>query len=230
MASSGVLPGASGNDSSGWRAGFDRARVQRWLRRAALSASGLAAVVAGVGLVLMIGAEQGLGRLAATSAYGVTLGERVEVYRSSFELWRRFPVWGTGLGSFLDVFPLVQPRDLPLLWRHAHSGPIELLVTGGLVAAAVAAVGLAAHLVRLVLVLRRGRRTEDRAAAVAALGALAATGLHELVDFGWTIPAVGFTLAAVVGAAAAARCGRGAPGRRSGARAPGGGAPARSAG
>lgn len=190
------------------------------LRRLALAGAGAAVVAGGAVLVIVLGTRGAMGRLAATSAYEVTGGMRVDVYRAALGLWRRFPVFGTGLGTFFDAFPLVQPSGLPLSWRHAHNDPLELLVTTGVVGAALSVVGLAAVVVRLVRVLRRGVRTEDRAAALAALGGLAALGLHEAVDFGLTIPAISFTLVTLLGAAAAAPRSPRRSGRRPGPRAP----------
>ena len=66
-------------------------------------------------------------------------------------------------------------------------------------------IGLVAVARRLARLLVRGERSEDRAAALAAAGALLAVGLHSFVDFGLTIPANAVTLAALVGAALAAR-------------------------
>lgn len=181
------------------------------MRRVALAGAGAVVLAAGFGLALLIGSQGGVGRIAATSAYEVSANVRFEVARAALELWTRFPLLGTGLGTFFDAFPLVQPAGEALTWRHAHNDPVELLVTTGLAGAALFVVGLAALLARLVGVLRRGLRTEDRALAVAALGALAGVGLHETVDFGLTIPAVAFTLVALLGAAAAAPGPRGRP-------------------
>lgn len=176
----------------------------RWLRRLALAGAGAVVLAAGVGLVALIGGHQGVGRLTATSAYEVAGNLRFEVARAAVDLWSRFPLLGTGLGTFLDAFPLVQPEHVPLTWRHAHDDPVELLVTTGVVGAGLFLAGLGALLGRLTRVLNRGVRSEDRAMAVAALGALAALALHETVDFGLTLPAVSFTLVALVGSAAAA--------------------------
>lgn len=186
----------------------------RRLRRTLLALSGTVVALGGLGLVLLIGAQAGLGRLATTSVYDLTWNIRLDVYRAALELWSRFPVTGTGLGTFVEAFPLVQPRDVPLVWRHAHSDPLELLVTAGGLGTAVALVGVVALVLRLVRVLRWGVRTEDRAGAVAALGALAALGLHECVDFGLTIPANAFTLAVLCGAAVSARLAPARPARR----------------
>ena len=118
----------------------------------------------------------------------------------------RFPLLGSGLGTFVEAFPLVQPAALTLrTWDHAHSDPLELLVTAGAVGAAILFVGLFFLVVHLLRVFRSGNRTEDRMAGLAALGALGAVGFHELVDFGLTLPASSYTLAILLGAACASR-------------------------
>ena len=112
---------------------------------------------------------------------------------------------GTGVGTFQDAFPMVQPAGLAGTWSHLHSDWLELLITTGVVGTALVGVGVTALAVRLSRVLRRGHRSEDRAAALAALGAIAALAIHETLDFGLTIPANAFTLAILCGAAAGAR-------------------------
>jgi O-antigen ligase len=173
-----------------------------------LAPVGLVAAAVGIGVVAAIGLQEGLGRLLATTPYDVSWGARREAYSATLALWRRFPWTGSGFGTFREAFPLIQPDDLPGSWRHAHGDPIELLATGGIVAALLVVVGLLALLLRLARVLQDGHRSEDRAAGLAALGALAALAVHESVDFGLTMPASGLTFAVVLGAAAAARTNR----------------------
>ncbi len=166
--------------------------------------AGLAIAIAGLAVVALIGRQEGFGRLIGLSS-NVGGSVRVEAWRATLGLIRRFPLLGTGLGSFREAFPLVQPADLPGTWRHAHNDPLELLATAGIVGLALAIAGLCGLLYHLVRVLRHGRRSEDRAAALGALGALAAAGLHELVDFSLTLPANAFAAAVLVGAAISSR-------------------------
>ncbi len=177
---------------------------RRW-QTGVFSAGALALGMAGIAL---FGLRQGLGRLMATSAYEVTWSSRVAVYRASLELWTMFPFTGTGLGTFRQAFPLVQPADPELTWLHAHSDVIELLVTTGVVGPVLVAVGLVALYRRLWTVFQQGRRSEDRAAGLCALGAVTGALLHSTVDFGLTIPANAFSLAIVCGLACGAVAGR----------------------
>jgi O-antigen ligase len=174
-------------------------------RRWAPAMLGAAAAIAGIAAALATGLQAGPARMLATLPFDVSVGARRQAWSATVALWKSFPVTGTGLGTFRDAFTLEQPASLEGTWWHAHSDPIELLATTGLAGPLLLAAGLVVLVLRLVAVLRGGRRSEDRAAGLAALGALAAVGVHEWYDFGLTIPANALTLAVVAGAAASAR-------------------------
>lgn len=180
--------------------------LARASRSRRLAPVGAVAALAGAGVVAAVfGVQQGFGRLAATSVYEVTWSSRRQVYAATWDLLQGFPWLGTGLGTFRDALALTQPDELPGTWWHAHSDWLELPATVGVLGAAIFLAGLIPLLVRLA----RGwasehRRSEDRAAVLAALGALVSLAIHESIDFGLTMPACAITLAALVGAAAAA--------------------------
>ncbi len=166
------------------------------------------ALVLGVAGIAVFGLQQGLGRFIATSAYEVTWNSRRMVYEAGWELWTQFPYTGTGLGTFRQAFPLVQPADLNLAWMHAHSDVLELLVTTGIIGPTLIAFGLVALYRRLWSVFQEGRRSEDRAIGLGALGALTGALIHSTVDFGLTIPANAFSLAIFAGLACGTATGR----------------------
>jgi O-antigen ligase len=174
-------------------------------RRWAPAMLGAAAAIAGIAAALAMGLQAGPARMLATLPFDVSVGARRQAWSATVALWKSFPVTGTGLGTFRDAFTLEQPASLEGTWWHAHSDPIELLATTGLAGPLLLAAGLVVLVLRLIAVLRGGRRSEDRAAGLAALGALAAVGVHEWYDFGLTIPANALTLAVLAGAAASAR-------------------------
>jgi len=159
------------------------------------------APAAGVLLVALIGLQAGLGRWLGTSQHELTWNGRLAAYDANLELWSRFPILGTGLGSFREAFPLVQPAEVGKLWIHAHNDWLEILATTGLVGAVIAAIGVAAVLLNLGTLFDHSHRTEVRAAGLAAVGAIAAVALHSCLDFGLTMPANAATLAILTGAA-----------------------------
>jgi O-antigen ligase len=174
-------------------------------RRWAPAMLGVAVGAAGVAALFAVGLQAGPARILSTLPFDVSLEARRRAWSATFALWQAFPLTGTGLGTFRDGFTLVQPAELDATWWHAHSGPVELLATTGPAGLLLAGAGLVALALRLLAVLRRGRRTEDRAAGLAVLGALASVGVHEWFDFGLTIPANALTLAVLAGAASSAR-------------------------
>lgn len=170
-------------------------------RRLELGSLGLVAPLVGLIAVVAIGAQAGFGRWLATSAYELSWSSRLEVYRATVELWQRFPLTGTGLASFREAFPLVQPAGLAGTWWHAHNDLLELLATTGLVGALLVAAGAAGLLVAMVDRLREAGSSEEAAAVAAALGALVAVAVHSWFDFGLTMPANAAALVIVCGAA-----------------------------
>lgn len=169
--------------------------------------AGAAAATVGLLVVWIVARQEGLGRFSA-AARGGGLASRFEAWSATIDLWLRFPIFGSGLGTFREAFSLTQPPTLGGAWRHAHSDPLELLSTTGVVGFVVLAVGVLALVRTLWRGLDRGLRSEDRAAVIAAFGALVAGGLHEGLDFGLTVPANGFAAAVLFGAAAGARFAR----------------------
>ncbi|MEM1205314.1 MAG: O-antigen ligase family protein [Acidobacteriota bacterium] len=170
-------------------------------RRWQLGASTFGLVLLGFGGIAFFGWRRGLERWLETSAYEVATNARLDAWAATFDLWLHAPLTGFGLGTFRQSLPLVQPVTMDGVWHHAHSDVLELLATAGLIAAALAVAGLVALYRCLWRVLRRGRRSEDRAAGLAGLGALSAGLLHSLVDFPIAMPANAFALLIVCGLA-----------------------------
>lgn len=176
--------------------------VRRW--RVALA--GVLAVGLGFAGIAFLGIRSGFDRLLATPLHGFLFNERLGIWEVAAELIPRFPLTGTGLGTFLEAFPLVQSTEMSgLRWVRAHNDYLELAVTGGLLAVVALAIGLGSMLRSAWRGLRSEVRTEDRAASLALLGACASVGAHELVDFGLTLPANSLVMAVVAGAGLAAR-------------------------
>ncbi|MDH3403119.1 MAG: O-antigen ligase family protein [Acidobacteriota bacterium] len=186
----------------------------RWWMSAAL----LGAVFVGGVAVVARGPAPDLGRQLSRPLHEVVASERFAVWGPSFELWRGAPLLGTGLGTFEEAFPRVQPPELQRnRWGRAHNDPLELLVTGGLVGVGLLAWALWILARRLWAVYRSGTLPAARAAALAGLAALAPVTLHEGVDFGLTVPAnaVLLTVLLAVGAAGPTAAERGAAPLRS---------------
>lgn len=157
---------------------------------------GTAAVVViaglGLGLVGWFGSDA-VGKRLGTLGGGDALDDgRRDVWARALPLALKFPLWGTGQGTFATAEPQQrQPGDAQLItWEHAHNDYLEALVEGG-------AVQLALVLLAGGLVFRAGVRAfrstrahPDAALALGGLFGLAAVALHSLADFGVHMPAI----------------------------------------
>jgi len=184
-------------------------RQRRWQ----VATAGILAPLIGIALVAAVGLQAGFGRWLGTSSNELTWNGRLAAYGASLDLWKKFPITGTGLASFREAFPMVQPADLGSSWWHAHNDFIEMLVTTGVVGSLVLLIGLVALVTGLVRVVRSAERTEDAAAGLAALGACAAIAAHSMLDFGLTMPANSVSLAVLCGLALGVLASKEASGR-----------------
>jgi len=195
------------------------------------AAGAAAALAAGVALTMGLSRRRGersrrLGAAAAAAAGLVLIGTAVlappaqaqpaavgpqagDVLRTAIAAWRRFPVFGAGLGGFPDAFRSVQPASLVGYVEQARSGPVQILVTGGGVGLALAPL----LIVALFVVLGRGWRSqkhrEESAFALAGFGALLFWVLEGLADYHVDSAAISILLAALLGGAWAASQARG---------------------
>lgn len=172
-------------------------------RRVRLGTAGLAVLAIGLATVAAVGLQQGLGRWLATSRYELTWNDRIGMARQTLALWGRFPLLGAGLGAYREAAPLVMPVELAKAgWlRHAHNDLVEVPATTGVIGLVAMLAGVAALGAALYRRFRGAVRSEDRCAALAALGALAAVAVHSAFDFGMTMPANAVVFAVLCGTA-----------------------------
>jgi O-antigen ligase len=171
-------------------------RIRRHRQAAVRSAL---ALLAALMLAAIVAGASALTRFLAADPLDAGSEPRFEIWRISLEAWKQFPVFGSGLGTFGEAFRRAQPRGLNGVIEYAHSDPLQLLVTGGAVGAALALVAVVSFAWLLLRLWRSQRHREESAVALGALGALLTLGLHGMVDYNMSIPAVAASLAVVLG-------------------------------
>lgn len=172
-----------------------RVKARRW----SFTAAGAGVLAAAVGLTALAVRQQPILRFLSSDPRDPASDLRFTLWRLSFDAWQNFPAVGSGLGTFREAFRRVQPRDLHFLVEFAHSDPLQLLVTGGLLGLLLGAVALFALLTTLLRRWYAEPRREESAFVLAVCGALAALLLHGLMEFNFSIPAIPATLACVAG-------------------------------
>ncbi|MDD5306521.1 MAG: tetratricopeptide repeat protein [Deltaproteobacteria bacterium] len=118
---------------------------------------------------------------------------KLDMMREGLPLIGRFPGTGVGRGAFWVGFPLVSELASRVTFTHAENAIIQLLADWGVLFGGAALAGF-------VFVVARGLwRPPERVHATAALAALIAFGLHNMVDFNMEVPGVAILAAALLG-------------------------------
>jgi O-antigen ligase len=180
-------------------------------RRHALRRGLLIAVAAGVPLLAVL-YFSGL-RIASRFEEPelATAGGRAGTIKIAFELWKRFPLFGTGLGTFPEMSSMTGIGRPEVLTSHAHDDYAEIAATTGVLGFLAALVPLFAGYWALMRATFGARAAElrltwtRRAFQAAALTSITTALVHALIDFNFFIPANPATLAAIAGTAAALR-------------------------
>lgn len=158
-----------------------------------------------IALALFLGPERTVGRFAP-DAMGASSVSRRLVAKTAVDLWQRFPIVGSGLGTFDRVVWMEQQADTHF-YHHAHNDYLEVAVTGGTLGFVVALTTLLAGCAALIrMTFGPGSRELTwvrRAFQTTALVSLGVAMVHALFDFNFFIPSNPSTLAAIAGAAVA---------------------------
>jgi len=163
--------------------------ARTWRARAGVLAA--LAVLVGGGVLLL--AETRLGErtqffLERSQDLAILEG-RLVVWQYGLQMFRDFPLTGTGFGSFAEAFARYLPAGARNRWAHAHNDYVELLLEGGLVAAALVLWLMVGYGRRVVSSLRRARIVSpSRIGLAIGVVSLAA---HACFDFNHQVPADG---------------------------------------
>jgi len=128
-------------DSAGRTETFGKLRMIVWLFPLG--------VVALAALTILL--DRGLAAERLMSS-GAVDDMRVRILPTLLSMIRLYAPWGSGIGTFEQIYRLHEPDELlaPIYVNHAHNDWLELALTGGIPALALAAVAVGAFLLRLV--------------------------------------------------------------------------------
>ena len=159
-----------------------------WLAAGAIAAATI------VGFLVIGGSV--IGRVGL---FGLTDGQRAEVYRIALEMLRGHELFGMGVGNFETAFPPYRTESLGSqgIWDKVHSTPLEMMVSVGLPLAATICVIAAFFWARMLwgaFSRLRDREIPAMAASVFLLGVL-----HSCIDFSLQIAGFAVVFAAISG-------------------------------
>lgn len=113
----------------------------------------LALAITSLGLLtVMLGQGIAFERLLGSDADD----QRVRILGPLLDMIRLYSPWGSGFGSFTEIYELHEPRRLiaGFYMNHAHNDWLELALTGGWPSLALAAIAVVGWFVRLAQLLR----------------------------------------------------------------------------
>ncbi len=167
----------------------------------------------GLAILLVLGLIAG-GAMISKVARATDASVRVAIWLTSLEAIGLSPWLGWGLGSFTDIFTILQPSSITQPNNRAHSTPLEVVVELGVIGALPAfALVLLPWGASLRAAIRRTYRRRILPAAVFAIVAIPI--LHSMVDFSLQIPAIAYLVSALLGMGWAQAFRRGKSSRRS---------------
>ena len=122
---------------------------------------------------------------------GVIQDARFTVWSDTLAIIKAYPLFGSGFGTYVDVYPAYKTLQTHLVFDHAHNDYLELLVDGGLIAFCLVIWFVLAVVVHA---LKKLKLRRDRFAILVGIGILSgivAVLLHAIVDFNLHNGAVG---------------------------------------
>jgi O-antigen ligase len=172
-------------------------------------------VFAGLVIVLILGAVGRIGWDPVFERFATVRNESGELNTQRLDYWqdslrsvREYPWFGTGFGTFADVYPQVQSVTTRKLVDHAHNDYVELAVEGGAIGLLLVAWFLVELLLRSYRASRQRRHPLSFHLWLGATAGMIALLLHGMTDFNLQVPANGlyfFALLALIVAAAHTR-------------------------
>jgi len=172
--------------------------------RARVALLGLLVIAAAIGFVIATAKREPVLRYLESDPREIAADTRVVLWRTSIDTWQAYPLLGSGLGTFREAYRTFQPESVPQLVEQAHSDPLQILVTGGVIGLLLGVGAIAACIVQLVRQFYLQEHREESAFVLAGIGSLLVLAIHGLVEFNFSIPAIPATLVCVVGMSFAA--------------------------
>ena len=118
-----------------------------------------------------------------------TAAARTGIWSDTMRLATDFPLFGSGFGTFVEVYPLYQTAYAGQRVIHAHNDWVQLLADGGLAGTLAVLALISGYATVVARLLRRRRDREVIALALGGLAGMLAFLLHSFTEFNSHIPA-----------------------------------------
>jgi O-antigen ligase len=147
--------------------------------------------LAGLAAAFWLGGEELIDRIGTFFSFGAdkSAAARLDIWSDSVAMVRDFPVFGSGLGTFGDVYPVYRTLEEKFHYTHAHSDHLQFLIEAGLIGTGIALAATVLFVRGLRATLRARRDREVIYLALGSLSGLVALLFHSFTTFNFHIPA-----------------------------------------
>ena len=136
------------------------------------------------------GVEKTVQRIQQTTTHDVE--ERVDPSGYALDIFRDFPWFGSGGGTFYTAFSRYRGEDILPFFDHVHNDYVQFLTDTGAIGAGLVSISVLMAFVAAVLAQSRRRDPLARGMSFAVVMGIFSLGLHSTVDFNLQIPANAF--------------------------------------
>jgi len=124
--------------------------------------------------------------------------QRPTYWANAVRIFSKFPLSGSGLGTFTSLYPDVEQDGVLVRAFHAHNDYLEYLAELGLLGMSLLLGGILFLVIKSFLVWRERRHPEVKGLALGGIVSLIAILIHSLTDFNLHIPANMLLFSAVI--------------------------------
>ncbi len=115
--------------------------------------------------------------------------DRTEIWKPTWDMFVDFPVFGTGMGTFGDLYPMMEFDGEIFTVSHAHNDYLEYLSELGIIGASLLWGGVIFVFVMCFLKWRKRKESPLRGLGLGGMIAVFSLMVHGLTDFNFHIPA-----------------------------------------
>lgn len=140
-------------------------------------------------LLSRIGVDTAALRLGSIFKSGEYEG-RITMYLQGLKIFKDYPLFGTGIGTFANIFPLYQSGSELLYYMHLHNDILQFLIEAGSIGFIIISIPFLAFIMKFISRLTGISGTYKYYVGLSILAALFYLSLHSLTDFSMRLNAI----------------------------------------
>lgn len=134
-----------------------------------------------------------------TAHEDISLLYRLKGWEAAMQIFKDFPVAGTGMGTFSDIFLVYRPESMLTTFRHAHNEYMQFMTEGGWVGLLLVLIPLVYFVMKFNPVIRDDYDRELRYVRTGIFSCMIALLIHNTLEFNMRVPANAYLFSFMLG-------------------------------